>query len=180
VPLRERFKEICESIAHVTSDVDIGVHAKPQPPAEPPTEPATPVLFHAKGRCSWFGGPKDTGVSPSEGLAIFTRTSQAPYLFLPSQPPGTTGLARRLDPRALYIACRWDYHQTPISMLASPLHKALVRANGREFLAAPADWGPNEHTGRVADLSPALLNALGLSTDEEVEVIYPAPAIALT
>jgi hypothetical protein len=37
-----------------------------------------------------------------------------------------------------------------------------------------ADWGPHEDTDRVADLSPALMEALDLTTDDEVEIIYPA------
>jgi N-acetylmuramoyl-L-alanine amidase len=37
----------------------------------------------------------------------------------------------------------------------------------------PADWGPNTSTDRVADVSPAVLEALGIQTDDEVEVIYP-------
>ena len=37
-------------------------------------------------------------------------------------------------------------------------------------MALPADWGPNEKTGRVADLSPGLMEALGIDTDDEVEV----------
>jgi len=57
--------------------------------------------------------------------------------------------------------------------LLDPSYQAIVRANGKEFLAWPADWGPNENTGRVADLSPGLMEALGLNTDDEVEVIYP-------
>ena len=56
------------------------------------------VLFHAEGKCSQFGGPEDTGVSPSEGLAFIFDVDQAPQLFLPYQPSGTTGLARRLNP----------------------------------------------------------------------------------
>jgi hypothetical protein len=53
--------------------------------------------------------------------------------------------------------------------------RALVRsiATGRSALAFPADWGPAEHTGRVADLSPGLCEVLDLETDDEVEVIYP-------
>ena len=52
---------------------------------------------------------------------------------------------------------------------------ALVRnpVTGVALMAFPADWGPNESTGRVADISPGLLADLGLSTDDEVEVLYP-------
>ena len=41
---------------------------------------------------------------------------------------------------------------------------------GLTLKAFPADWGPNESTGRVADLSPCLMDDLGIKTDDEVEV----------
>lgn len=126
------------------------------------------------GRCSKFGGPADRGVSPSEGLAFIREVEDAPHLFLPSQPPGTTGLARRLDPRAHYLACRWDYGSTPPSALLR--EEALVRAakTGIALRAHPADWGPHEDTGRVADLSPGLMRDLGIETDDEVQITFPA------
>lgn len=126
-----------------------------------------------RGKVSWFGGPNDTGVSPSEGLAFIYSVDDAPHLFLPYQPTGTTGLARRLDPSVYYVACRWDYNITPKPSLLE--HTALVRSlkTGKEFIAYPADWGPNENTGRVADISSGLMTALGIQTDDEVEVIYP-------
>jgi N-acetylmuramoyl-L-alanine amidase len=127
------------------------------------------------GKVSWFGGPDDTGVSPSEGLAFIYDVDMAPHLFLPSQPPGTTGLARRLNPDKFYIACRWDY-EAPGTSKTDLLHvKVLVRApkTGRAFAAEPADWGPHENTGRVADISPGLMAALGIDTDDEVIVEFP-------
>src|SRR6476659_8565060 len=84
-----------------------------------------------KGKVSWFGGPDDTGVSPSEGLAFIYEVSDCPQLFLPSQPPGTSGLARRLDPDVFYIACRWDYDIHPKTILCGM--QVRVRANGKEF-----------------------------------------------
>jgi uncharacterized protein (TIGR02594 family) len=140
---------------------------------EPAPIPPSEVLFITQGKCSWFGGPDDTGVKPDEGLAFITKVSQAPQLFLPEQPEGTTGLARRLDPEVFYIACRWDYKKTPREMLLDRM--ALVRSKTAllEYTAFPADWGPNEKTGRVADLSPGLMDALGLDTDDEVEVVFP-------
>src|SRR5215472_18651795 len=139
------------------------------------------VLFSAKGKVSWFGGPNDQGVSPSEGLAFIYSYDTAPYLFLPQQPKGTTGLARRLDPEVYYVACRWDYAKTPKTMLAGTWQQhggtyapyALVRAGDKHFPAWPSDWGPHSTTGRVADISPGLMAALGIKTDDEVEVIYP-------
>ena len=35
------------------------------------------------GKVSWFGGPDDTGVSPSEGLAFIYDIDDAPHLGKP-------------------------------------------------------------------------------------------------
>jgi hypothetical protein len=159
------FDLICESIADVIGGED-GVKPEPAPPE---------ALFSATGKCSYFGGPDDTGVSSSEGLAFISSVSQAEQLFLPTQPAGTTGLARRLNPWTPYVACRWNYQLTPKTMLASSGEMALVRAikTGIAMRAFPADWGPHEDTGRVADLSPGLMDAIGIKTDDEVTVLYP-------
>jgi hypothetical protein len=166
------FDLICESIANVLGGEESDIAPEPAPPQ---------ALFYATGKCSYFGGPEDTGVSPSESLALYSSVSQAEYLFLPTQPSGTTGLARRLNIWTPYLAARWDYKVTPKTMLASG-EMALVTATktGISLKAFPADWGPagpeSDHdTGRVADLSPSLLDALGIETDDEVTVIFPAP-----
>ena len=125
------------------------------------------------GTVSWFGGPSDSGVAPDEALAFIYEVEDAPHLFLPFQPEDTTGLARRLNPNIHYIACRWDYDVTPRGMLLNEV--ALVRSTktGIAMRAFPADWGPNANTGRVADISPGLMQDLGIETDDEVEVIFP-------
>jgi hypothetical protein len=167
--LRMRMEEIAESIAATICGVETE-----RPPVPPPVEGGE-VLFTARGTCSWFGGPEDDGVAEDEGLAFIYDVAEADHLFLPEQPPGTTGLARRLDAeRAFYIACRWDYQVTPKGLLADQRYKAKVTANNKSFYAYPADWGPHSDTGRVADLSPALCRALGVETDDIVEVVYPA------
>jgi N-acetylmuramoyl-L-alanine amidase len=128
-----------------------------------------------RGKVSWFGGPEDMGVSPSEPLAFIYSVDMAPHLFLPTQPPGTTGLARRLNPAVYYIACRWDYDAPGTSKDDLLDVKVLVRApkTGKEFVCDPADWGPHVDTGRIADISPGLMDALGIQTDDEVEVTFP-------
>jgi N-acetylmuramoyl-L-alanine amidase len=171
----DEFDNICEAIDRAI--VTVGDVAPPGPDPEPP-EPPEDVLFTAIGTCSYFGGPDDTGVSPSEGLAFIYDYDEAPYLFLPKQPPGTTGLARRLDPGVFYVACRWDYDVTSKNMLAGSGKMALVTAKktGIARMAHPADWGPHEQqTGRAADLSPGLMDNLGIETDDEVTVVYPYP-----
>ena len=171
---KEHFHIICESIAEVIAGKN-DVTAGEEPPERIPME----VIVTDVGRCSWFGGPDDEGVDPDEGLAFFYDYLDAPHLFLPEQPPGTTGLARRLDPNKPYVACRWDYEVTPKSMLQDPRLRALVRApkTGKQAMAWPADWGPAETTNRIADLSPGLMEALGIETDDVIEIIYPAPTI---
>jgi N-acetylmuramoyl-L-alanine amidase len=159
------FNEICGDIADL-------VEALPPIEEEKPVEG---VLFQTKGPCSFFGGPDDLGVSHEEGLAFFYDYGDAPHLFLKQQPEDTTGLARRLNPNLFYVACRWNYETTPKEMLADPSRQALVRTGGLQFYAWPADWGPHSDTNRVCDLSPALLEALALVTDDVVEVLYPAP-----
>lgn len=162
---QSHFSSICVAIASALSGIDIE-HSTPLPPPGG-------VLFSASGKASTFGGPRDTGVSESEGLAFITGVSQAPHLFLPYQPLGTSGLARRLNPCVHYVACRWVYAKTPKPSLLEA--QALVRAikTGVQLKAFPADWGPNENTGRVADLSPCLMDDLGIKTDDEVVVTFP-------
>lgn len=167
---RAQFSSICSAIAIALSGEDV------QPGPEPVPPPVDGVLFSASGTCSWFGGPDDTGVSPSEGLAFIYNFDEAPYLFLPKQPAGTSGLARRLDPGVFFIACRWDYDVTDKEMLRDSGQMALVtaRKTGISRLAHPADWGPHEEqTGRAADLSQGLMDNLGIDTDDIVDVVYP-------
>jgi hypothetical protein len=132
------------------------------------------------GKMSVFGGPNDTGVAPDEGLALFEAAdvSANPDLFLPTQPNGTTGLARRLNPQAKYIACRWDYSVTPKSFLklSTTLVTVTNPATNKSEQCRPADEGPAVETGRVADLSPGLAQALGLNTDNTCRVDIPTPA----
>lgn len=134
--------------------------------------------FH--GKISTFGGPTDGGVDFHEGLALIAKSDLKNwwfrYLFLPNQPIDTTGLARRLDPSAYYIAMRWNYwgdnnpSLLPIHTPRNVLRQSsfvLVKANGKSALARPVDWGPHVKTGRIADISPGLATYLNLSTDEE-------------
>ena len=172
----KQFETICTRIAQVLT----GEGEEEIEEVEPPIEiGAKEPLFYARGKCSYFGGPEDMGVSASEGLAfIYAIEEKNQHLFLPLVPKGTTGLARRLNAKGVhYIACRWDYSVTPKEMLASQEYVALVRvpSTGLQLTAWPSDWGPHEEKtgGRVADLSPALMADLELETDDEVEVIFP-------
>jgi N-acetylmuramoyl-L-alanine amidase len=168
----DHWLDMCKAIASMLAGEPID-----EAPGEPPS--AGEGTLYARGTVSWFGGPEDDGVSPSEDLAWIEQMSdENKFLFLPEQPSGTTGMARRLNPAVPYVACRWNYDSTPKTMLANPHVQALVRNphNGREARAWPADWGPHEEqTGRAADISPGLMQLLDVQTDDIVEVFYPAP-----
>jgi hypothetical protein len=84
---------------------------------------------------------------------------------------GDTGRPVR---RRHYIACRWDYHATTPAWLH--LHTVKVsNRRGATIDCIPVDWGPNARTGRIADMSPGAAHALGLQTNDTVEVDIPMP-----
>lgn len=132
-----------------------------------------------RGRVSFFGGPSDELVTPSEGLALYERVEQMPQIFLSEQPdllktdpgyPGkTTGLARRLDPDKMYIAMRWQYATTPKEVLRRSIVRVYNPKNDKHCYAIPSDFGPAEWTNRVADVSPGVMKMLELVTDDIVE-----------
>jgi N-acetylmuramoyl-L-alanine amidase len=158
---QQQFDAICEAIATVLGGGQVD------------TIPPPSASVDLSGKVSAFGGPYDEGVAPDEGLAFISEIDQAPHLFLPIQPEGTTGLARRLNPHVHYIACRWDYAHTPQAMLLEEVALVRSRRTGIAMKAFPADWGPHESTDRIADISPGLMADLGLQTDDEVEVVFP-------
>jgi len=135
----------------------------------PPPVHETSVI----GKISCFGGPDDEGVSPDEGLAFIYSVDDAPQLFLPFQPDGTTGLARRLNPYVHYFAMRFDYDVHPKETLLDKLGLIRNLRTGVALKAMPADWGPHGATDRVVDVSPSLMDDLRLETDDMVEVVFP-------
>jgi len=138
---------------------------------------ASGQVLKFRGKCSTFGGPDDKGVGSSEGLALYDEhdAKTHPFLFLKDQPPGTSGAARRLNPDAYYCAMRWNYHQTPVSFLRDIKVKVTNPRTGESVEVDPVDWGPNVYTHRVIDLSPGVHKALGLHTDDLVDVEVPLP-----
>lgn len=124
-----------------------------------------------RGKCSEFGGPSDSGVSATEGLALYERVEDMPQLFLPEQPINTSGLARRLNPDSYYIAMRWDYSVTPKAILRKSIVRVLNEKNNKHVYAIPCDWGPNARLNRVCDLSPGIMKYLELETDDVVECL---------
>ena len=115
------------------------------------------IISLGTGKMSTFGGPADEGVGPHEGLALIGPTDLALWwfscLFLSQQPVGTTGLARRLNPRAYYLAMRWNYGSFPKDLLRYTVVKLTNPATGLHVIARPVDYGPGD--GAVIDGQPA-------------------------
>jgi spore coat assembly protein SafA len=141
-----------------------------------------PARVILRGRMSTFGGPGDTGVGPAEGLALVDENNFELFkdLFLPQQPPETTGLARRLNPEKFYLACRWNYQETPKEVLAQARVQVRNPLTDMAAYARPVDYGPALWTGKAADLSPGLARHLNLETDDEVEVSFSPGALIIS
>jgi hypothetical protein len=88
-------------------------------------------------------------------------------------------LEQELNPRAYYLAMRWDYVRLPKEALRNGFVRLSVPgADDRHVFARPVDFGPGDgsvidgaptrDTGRLADLSPGAATALGLQTDDLV------------
>lgn len=141
-------------------------------------------MIIGQGKVSCFGGPHDSGVGSAEGLSCIEPGDLAEWWFsrcFGPQPAGTTGLARRLNPDAFYLAMRWHYgaeNGIPGDILPGWTREQVrraafkVSANGKSIIAQAADWGPDldPHDAaaaeRVADLSPGIFAALSLDTDD--------------
>lgn len=123
------------------------------------------------GKMSVFGGPKDTGMTHAEGLALYEHPEAdlRPDLFLPRDPADPdAGTSQRLRPDALYLAVRFE-HARRATLQLTPW---IVRNSRTMKMIAVSlcDWGPHERTLRVADLSPTAAALLELQTDDCVSL----------
>lgn len=133
------------------------------------------VIFTQSGKMSTFGGPKDTGMTATEGLAIYGNPGQFVKAgigdwLLSAAEAGASGVGRRLNPAKPYVACRWDYKITTKTFLRTAVIRVTNPKTEKTESARAVDWGPNVRTGRAADLSPGLAKALGLDTNDECVV----------
>lgn len=122
-----------------------------------------------RGKLSVFGGLDDKGMADDEGLALYEQAEadKRPDLFGPMiQGLGT---ARRLKEDAYYFAMRFDGKARRRAEWQLAPWVLYNPKNGKLVIASLVDWGPNERTGRVFDVSPAVALALGVKTDEEIE-----------
>lgn len=106
-----------------------------------------------RGKVSHFGGPGD-------------RSDGARTAFGHSAP----------NLRGYYIAMRFDYGPRGYQFWKNSARILLKNPNnGRMVVVRPVDWGPGISTGRIVDTSPAALRALGLVTDNQVDVAFAKP-----
>lgn len=137
-----------------------------------------PIAPTIRGTAREWGGPNDQHGKGGD-LALLSPndvTSDVfkPY-FLPTQPPGTTGMITRLNPETFYANARWDYSITPRSVLRrTKVRIRKLTADGKAseiFVDAQAvDWGPPAFTGFACDVSPAVIKTLNLSATDKVEL----------
>jgi hypothetical protein len=129
------------------------------------------VLFSVEGKMSTFGGPKDTGMKPNEGLALFNSEQDMinhglADFILSREEARAPGLGRRLNPSKPYLACRWWETSLDRDFLRNAWAFVENAKTGLRVRARPVDSGPAERTNRVADLSPGLASTLKLKTND--------------
>ncbi|MFC1732035.1 N-acetylmuramoyl-L-alanine amidase [candidate division KSB1 bacterium] len=78
-----------------------------------------------------------------------------------------------------YVAMRWPYADAPESVkydVKSWWHNRKIKvtnpSNGKAVILAAKDWGPNEATGRVIDVSKRAMQELGAVTDNNVQIEF--------
>jgi hypothetical protein len=121
-----------------------------------------------KGRISTFGGPDDTGMTKTEGLALYEHheADKRLDLFELRSADLTLGTSQRLRPGALYFAMRFDHEKTTRGELQRTKYRFCNSRTGASAVASLTDWGPNIMTRRTFDLSPGLAFALAVKTDD--------------
>lgn len=123
------------------------------------------------GKMSTFGGSDDKGMKKVEGLALYEHLEcdSRPDLFMPRSIDHALGASQRLRSDALYFAYRFpkgnrkSYQDIPWR-LKNP-------RNGKKVVASLVDWGPNERTDRIFDVSLKVAELLELKTDDMIEGI---------
>ena len=124
-----------------------------------------------RGSISWFGGPDDMGVGPTETCAITGEIAR--QLNDPMNPSASTLASRPED--YYYAAMRWNYSPNGRTFWQDARILVTNPITGMQLVVRPVDWGPNTSTGRVIDLSPQSLADLGLTTDDFVLVAFALP-----
>jgi hypothetical protein len=121
-----------------------------------------------RGTVSWFGGPRDRGVTATETGAVTGEHLRS--LALPDHADRATIASRPQD--FYFVAMRWDYAPKPRSWWREARLVVTNPATGAQVVVRPVDWGPNTFTRRIIDVSEQTLLDLGLRTDQTVLVAF--------
>lgn len=119
-----------------------------------------------EGTISKFGGPCDTGMSPSEGTSFYTHEEAdlRPDLFYPKSSDPLQGVGHRLrNLTAFYCALNFatSYDR---ELLKRSIWKIKNQQTGQFCVAQPTDRGPRAK-GRLVDVSDVLFNTLRLADE---------------
>ena len=126
-----------------------------------------------KGKTSWFGGPRDTGVTATETGAISGERLRS------LNQPATEAAVRQHPERFYYAAMRYDYGPKGKSFWARAKLLVINPRNGFAIVVRNVDWGPHTRTKRIIDLSPQAMGVLQLKTDQEALVAFADPGAPL-
>ncbi len=122
-------------------------------------------------------GADDVDIPPGATLALVEpkdlKDPAIAQYFTDVSPDGKQGLMARLNPKTLYLACRYD------SSMISYLKTHLVTVRNpkdptRSVQAKVVEKGPPprpEYTDYVAAISPEVATRLGIKKGEEVEIL---------
>jgi hypothetical protein len=132
-------------------------------------------LAWVQGKVSEFGGPKDTGVTPTETGSISGEKLRA--LNDPLDPDAKTLAAN--PGQYFYLAMRFDYQPAGKAWWKTARLIVANPKNGKAVVVRPVDWGPNVSTKRVGDLAPEVRKELGLQTDDDALFAFAKPGSAL-
>lgn len=124
------------------------------PVPTPMPTPESNIKYLGEGNVSWFGGPNDNPHEKRQPCALYVKKKVGD-----------------LDPDDNYCAMRWDYSKFKPSILRKST--IIIEHNGIRVYAKPVDWGPgrqNEH--RIIDISPSLMEELGVRTDKHIVKVW--------
>lgn len=122
------------------------------------------------GKISEFGGPDDLGMRYSEGCSFYEHweADLRPDLFLERSKDPIQGSSHRLRCNdAYYIALNLaDY---PRAIIHQSRWRVTNLITGDSVVCQVVDRGPSA-SGRLVDASMALMRAIGVKTDDHVQV----------
>jgi hypothetical protein len=129
-------------------------------------------MISFSGKISTFGGSSDLFMKPTEGLALFEHheADKRPDLFCEAEfDRSDFPVWKRLRETSMYCAFRYN-QSIPRRVLQETPVKIINPKNSKFVMASIVDWGPNEDTHRMIDVSEGVANALDLETDDIANV----------